>query len=209
MKTMNIALVLSVVSLHLNMAAAQELFPLKALNLDTTSQQFISQFPDARIAFEKKTDGILVECSAFVLIQSNSFWNGSMVGIANGRVISIAYVQIEDFERGFSNAPVILRHLIRVEGTNYTRVVAHHNSKTGKVKSPVLLWEKPDRVIAYTFIPPETYKQGEPYVCYLTVFAKGEKREEFFEMATLPEVEKEKVFKSVDEIFKNEGLSRP
>ncbi len=206
---MKIALALSVVSLHLSMAAAQELFPLKTLNLDTTSQQFISQFPDARIAFEKKSNGILVECNALVLIQSNSFWNGSMVGIANGRVISIAYVQIEDFERGFSNAPVILRHLIRVEGTNYTRVVAHHLGKTGKIESPVLLWQKSDRVIAYTFMPPEAYKQGEPYVCHLTVFSRSKKREEFFELTTLPEAETARIFKSVDEILQNEGAPGP
>lgn len=189
---------------HINQGTAQELMPLKQLELGQTTQQFSSLFPDAKMVFDKRQAGILVEGLAFVKIPTNSFWSNSGIRFAEGRVATIAYIQTEDFGRAFTNTPIILRHLIKLEGTNYTRAVAIQLGKTGKVDSPVLIWEKADRMLAYTFMPLETYKPGEPFVCQLTVFPKGKKLGDHLELVARPDVDQKKVFKSVDE-----AISRP
>jgi hypothetical protein len=129
-----------------------------------------------------------------------------MVRILNSRVASIGYVQTESFERGYSNTPIILRQLIRLEGTNSTRAVARHHARTGMVASPVLLWEKPDRVLAFSCMPLDIYKQGDPFICQLSIFPRGARLGEIFELATLPEAEKQQVFRTVDELLQRESL---
>src|SRR5688572_24644664 len=101
MKTKNIVLILIAGFVEISTAVAQDLFPLKQLGLGMTSQQFTSLFPHAKTAFDKKEAGILVDCLAFVTIPTNSFWNAGGIRIAEGRVASLAYIQTEDFGRGF------------------------------------------------------------------------------------------------------------
>lgn len=187
---------------HIEQAPAQEIFPLKQLKLGQASQQFFSNFPTAKVVLNNRGTGGTTNCLASLSIPSNSFWNSSMIGVSGGRVTAITYVQIEDFERGLSNAPILLRHLIQTQGTNYTRAVARHHSRTGQVDSPVFIWENPDHGIIYTFMPLEAHTRGEPYPCHLTLFSRTKKPEEFFERSKTADVER--VFRPVDDILQRE-----
>lgn len=178
---------------------AQDLLPLKQLELGQTEQQMFSSYPQTKIIFAKRNGGSLVDGLVAVPVTNSPYWSGAIVRIINDQVASIGYAQAHSFDLGFSNAPIILRQLIRAEGTNYTRAVSNQLSKTGNVDSPVLIWEKADRMLAYTFMPLETYKPGEPFVCQLTVFPKGKKLGDYLEVVTRPNVDQKKVFKSVDE----------
>lgn len=210
MKVRDISLVLSAGLFSFPISArAQEVMPLKQIELGQTVTQMFAAYPTAEVVFEKRDRESLADGVVAVPIANNSYWSGAIVRIIDDRVASIGYAQAASFDRGFSNAPIILRQLIRLEGTNYARAVARQHSKTGKIESPVFIWEKPERVLAYSFMPLDAYKQGEPFVCELTVFPRGKKREEFFDLVTLSEVEKGKVFKSVDEILQKEGAHSP
>ena len=191
------------------LVGSQELTPLKQLELGQSVTQMLTGYATAKPVLEKRDRRSLVDGVFAVPITNNLYWSGAIVGIIGDHVASIAYIQSANFERAFSNAPIILRQLISLQGTNYIRAVARQHSKTGKVESPVLIWEKPDRVLAYSFMPLELYKEGEPFVCQLTLFPPGKKREEFFEIATLPDADKVRVFRSVDEILQNEAAPRP